>query len=246
MAKQTGLGAGFLIGGYDLSGDVGSLSRIASPRAVLDVTPIDKFAFERLLALKDGAIDFLSFFNPSTAHPALSTLPRTDVVATYLHRKSTQGTVTASMVGKQINYDGNREQSGAYTFNINAVANGFGLEWGELLTEGITVHTAADSDASVDDGAATAFGLQAYLNLVAFTGTNITVAIQSSSDNGAGDAFANVSGGVFTQLTGVGSERIQTARNAAIERYLRVATTGTFTSATFAVTYVRNEVTVNF
>ena len=78
------------------------------------------------------------------------------------------------------------------------------------------------------------------------TGTNATFTIQSSSDDGAGDAFAAVTGGAFTQVTGVGWERIQTARALAIERYLRVAVTGTFTSVTFAVIVVRNPVTVNF
>lgn len=249
MAKQTGLGAGFLWDGYDLSGDIGSLSRIASPRTILEDTGIDKEAYERLLAHKDGAIDYLAYFNPSAsqAHPVLSALPRVDAIATYVHKRSTQGTMTASMVSKQINYDPNREQSGALTIPINAVANAYGLEWGELLTPSIaTTHAGASSSASVDDGAATAFGLQAYLHITAFNGTNVTVAIQSSSDNGAGDAFANVTGGVFAAATGIGAQRIQTSRTEAIERYLRVATTGTFTSVTFAVAYVRNLHTVNF
>jgi hypothetical protein len=98
----------------------------------------------------------------------------------------------------------------------------------------------------MDNGAATAFGLQAYLHVTAFTGTNATFAIQSSSDNGAGDAWAAVTGATFTANTGVGWERIQTARDASIERYLRVAATGTFSSVTFAVVVVRNAVTVNF
>lgn len=249
MTKQSGLGAGLLVGGYDISGDIGNLNRIASPRSVLDVTDITQEAFERRLALKDGGIDFTAYFNPATgrAHPVLSALPRTDAGVMYLHRRNTQGTVAACMVGKQINYDGNREQSGAYTLGVSTVANGYGLEWADLLTTGLETHEGADDGASVDDGAGTNFGLQAYLQVLDFDGTDVTVSVQHSSDNGAGDAFADITGAVFTQVTAAPAwERVQTARNASIERYLRVSTTGTFTSVTFAVAYVRNTHTVVF
>jgi hypothetical protein len=246
VAKSTGLGAGLLVGGNDVSGSIGAVQRIASPRSVLELTDITQSAPERALALKDGGIDFTAWFNPATAHPVLAALPRTDTAVTYLHRRATQGTMAASMVGKQVTYDGNRTQDGAYVFTASAVSNAYGLEWGELLSEGVQTRTSTGNTASLDDGAATSFGLQAYLHVTAFTGTNATFTIQSSSDDGAGDAFAAVTGGAFTQVVGVGWERIQTARDASIERYLRVAVTGTFTSVTFAVIVVRNPVTVNF
>jgi hypothetical protein len=248
MAKSTGIGAGMLVGGYDLSGDIGAVSRIASPRTVLDLTAITQESPERALAYKDGAIDFNSYFNPSAgrAHPVLGALPTADTSAMYLHRR-THGAMAACMVAKQVTYDAARAQDGSLIFSTSTVANAYGLEWGDLLSEGVETYTAADSSASLDDGAASSFGLQAYLQVTAFTGTDVTFAIQSSSDNGAGDAFANVTGGVFTQVTAAPDwERIQTARNASIERYLRVAATGTFSSVTFAIAYVRNPYTVNF
>lgn len=248
MAKQHGLGAGLLVGGADLSGDIGAVSRIASPRTVLDLTDITQEAPERALAYKDGAIEFQSWFNPAAgrSHPVLSALPREDTAVTYLHRRATQNAMAASMVAKQITYDGDRQQDGSLTFSTSAQANLYGLEWGNLLSEGVQTFTAADESASVDNAASTAFGLQAYLHIAAFTGTDVTFAVQSSSDNGAGDAWANATGAVFTEATDVGWERVQTARNASIERYLRVAATGTFTSVTFAVVVVRNLATVNF
>jgi hypothetical protein len=249
MTKTHGLGAGLLVGGYDISGDIGSLSRIASPRSVLDVTDITQEAFERRLALKDGGIDFSAYFNPATdrAHPVLSALPRTDAGVMYLHRRNTQGVMTACMVGKQLNYDPNRQQDGSLLFGVSTVANGFGLEWADLLSDGLSTHTEADEDPSVDDGAGTAFGLQAYLQVIDFDGTDVTVAVQHSSDNGSTDAFADITGAVFTQVTAAPAwERVQTARDASIERYLRVATTGTFNSVTFAVAVVRNTHTVVF
>jgi len=105
---------------------------------------------------------------------------------------------------------------------------------------------AADESASVDYGASSAFGLQAYLHILDFTGTDVDISVQSSSDNGAVDTWADITGAVFTTATGTGWERVQTARNATIERYLRVAATGTFSSVTFAVIVVRNPVTVIF
>lgn len=248
MAKQTGIGAGFFVGGNDLSGDIGAVSRIASPRTVLDLTAITQEAPERALALKDGAIDFNSYFNPTAgrAHPVLSALPRTDTSVIYLHRRA-QGSMAACLVAEQLTYDGNRTQDGGYGFTVASVSNGYGLEWGKVLSEGVQTWTGAAQSASVDDVAGTAFGLQAYLSVSAFTGTNVTFSIQSSSDNGAGDAFAAVTGATFTAVTAAPAwERLQTTRALSIERYLRVAATGTFSSVTFTVAYVRNTYTVNF
>jgi hypothetical protein len=87
--------------------------------------------------------------------------------------------------------------------------------------------------------------LQAYLQVFSFTGTSVTVKIQESSDNAVGDAFADVVGGTFTAATGRTAERIATAA-INVERYLRVVTTGTFSSAVFAVTAIRNDTSVVF
>src|ERR1044071_9409114 len=127
MSKKTGLGAGFLVGGTDVSGDIQSATRIASPRSVLDLTDITQEAPERALAFKDGAIDWSSFFNPARAHPVLSALPRDDTGVMYLHRRTVQGTMAACMVAKQVTYDGNRNQDGSLLFASSAVANQYGL-----------------------------------------------------------------------------------------------------------------------
>ncbi|MGH3587159.1 MAG: hypothetical protein ACRDQ0_12630, partial [Pseudonocardia sp.] len=100
---------------------------------------------------------------------------------------------------------------------------------------------------SVDLGTASpgAFGLQAWLHVFSFTGTSCTVKIQESSDDAAGDAFADVTGGAFAAASAVGAQRIATgAIN--VERYLRIVTTGTFSECTFAVTACRNETAVQF
>ncbi|WP_372352624.1 hypothetical protein [Streptomyces sp. KL116D] len=90
------------------------------------------------------------------------------------------------------------------------------------------------------------FGLQAYLHVFAFTGTSVTVKLQESSDNGVGDPWADVTGGAFTAATAIGAQRIETARGLTVKRYLRAVSTGTFTSATFAVSVNRNDVATIF
>lgn len=248
MAKQSGLGDNLYVAGYDLSGDIGSLSRIAGGNTPLDVTAINKSAFERLGGLRDGGIDFVSYFNDATgaATDRLKTLPTTDVILTY-GRGTTLGNPGACLVSKQINYDGARGNDGSLTFTTNAVANGYGIEWGRQMTAGKRTDTSATNGTSVDFGTgSTSFGLQAYLHVFEFSGTSVTVKLQESSDNGSGDAFADVTGGGFTAATGVTSQRIATSSSQTIERYLRVVTTGTFTNAVFSVVVIRNDTAVTF
>jgi hypothetical protein len=250
MAKQSGLGDGLLVHGVDLSGDIGSLGRIGGGPAPLDLTPINKSAMERLGGLKDGSLEFSSWFNPAAgaSHETLGALPTSDVILTYL-RGTGLGSPAACLNGKQANYDGTRGNDGSFSFAVQALGNQYGLEWGEQVTPGIRTDTGATNGASVDFGAAGSFGLQAYLHVTAFTGTDVTIKLQQSSDDGGTDAFADVTGGGFTAVTsGPTSQRIQTARDQAVERYLRVVTTtsGGFTSVSFLVVVAVNLTSVVF
>jgi hypothetical protein len=248
MSKATGLGAGLFVNGVDLSGDTGNVSAIGSSRPTQNVTGIDKSAIERIQLRKNGRIDWGAHWNPTGAHPTLSALPMTDVPVTYVHRQAL-GAPAACMVGKQINYDGNRSAEGEFNLSVLAQSNGYGLEWGELLTAGKHTEAGVDAGTGVDFGASTAFGLQAYLHVFAFTGTDATINLQSSSDDAVGDPYAPVTGAAFAQITGApGSQRLQTARDATIERWLRwnITTSGGFSNLVFAVMVVKNEQEVLF
>lgn len=248
MSKQSGLGDNLYVAGYDVSGDISSLGAIGGGPAAMDVTGIDKSAFERIGGLRDGRLEWVSWFNPATdrAHDRFSALPTSDVLVTYC-RGTALGSPAASMIGKQIDYSGTRADDGALSFAVQAQANGYGLEWCTQLTAGKRTDTAATNGTGVDFGTgSTAFGLQAYLHVFAFTGTSVTVKLQESSDNGAGDAWADVTGGGFTAATGVTSQRIETARGQTVERYLRAVTTGTFSNAVFAVSVCRNDTSTIF
>lgn len=245
MAKQSGLGDAFWLDGYDLSGDIGSLKKISGGPKPWEATGIDKSAVERIGVTRDGAMDFTAFFNPATAqaHPRLSSLPTTDVTATYA-RGTVLGNPAVCLIGRQINYDPKRGADGSLTFDVSAQADGYGLEWGVQLTAGKRTDTTATNGTAVDlTTVSTAFGWQAYLHVFAITGTSVTVTLQDSADN---SSFTNLAGGAFTAAAAVGSQRLAGGATDTVRRYVRAITSGTFTSATFAVVFVRNATAVSF
>ena len=240
MAKSSGLGDNFYIGGYDLSGDVGSLGTISNSVATLETTGINKSAMERLTGQRNGTIEFTSFFNDAALqeHVALKSLPTTDRIATYA-RGTTLGNQAACMVCKQINYDGTRAADGAFTFNVQALSNAYGIEWGNLLTAGVATATGAGNQTSIDTGGSLSFGAQIYLQVFAFSGTDATVKVQDSADNAA---FATIQ--FMTQTTTApGAERIALSNTSTVRRYVRAAidTAGGFSSLSFAVVIVKND-----
>lgn len=248
MAKAGALGARFAVGTGLISGDIGSVSQISCPHNIFDVTGIDKEARETVTTVRDGMINFEPFFNDAAgaAHAVLSALPTTDVLTTFAVANSI-GSAAACLQGKQVNYDGTRPADGSITFSTNTVGNSFGLEWGRVSSAGVTTSTGAENLASYDWGTgSTSFGLQAYLHVFAFTGTSCTITIEESSDDGGGDAFTAVTGGAFTAATGATTERIATANNLTVERYLRLALTGTYSNIQFLCVINRNQTSTGF
>jgi hypothetical protein len=248
MAKSSGLGARFFAAGVDLSGDIGGLSAIGKSRPTKNVTGIDKDGIERIHLRKNGRVEYAAHWNPSGAHVTLSDLPTSDQLVTYCHR-ATLGSTAASMIGKQINYDGTEAADGGLDFTVQAQSNGFGLEWGQLLTAGVEETTGSGSLDGLDYGATidtTEFGLQAYLHVFAFDGTSATVAIQDSDDDADTDPYGNVTDAVFAAASAVGTQRLQTDRDQTVKRWLRVNVTGTFTELDFAVMVRKNLAEVLF
>lgn len=249
MSKESGLGDNMYVGQYNLSGDTQMVDTISSAHAPFDKTGIDVFAMERIHGLRDGKLSWKSHFNPSAGqqHVALSALPTTDVIGSYFHKPATAGNPAASLVGKQIDYKASRDNKGNIIFAVDVESNLYPTEWGIGLTPGIQTLTGAGSTTGINDAVATTgFGLQAFLHVFAFVGTSATIAIQSSTDNGAGDAYSTLTGCTFTVVTGPTSERIESGRTLSVEKWLRVNVAGTFSSLSFAVNCVRNNATVLF
>lgn len=248
MAKSSGLGDNFAIDQYDLGGDVSQINSITCPMSTQEVPGIKVFAQERIGLLHDGGMQFTSYFNPGNtagaegAHVALSGLPRTDRQVSWFHGSAIGG-IAASLTSKQINYDGNREQGGAFTFACQAQGNAWGLDFGQMLTAFRRVDTTATNGSSLDYGAAAAsvsFGWVAYLHVFGFTGTSVTIALADSANN---SAFTALTGGAFTSVTGRTKQRLASSSpTATVRRYVRVETSGTFSNVDFAVNFVRRPV----
>src|SRR3982751_5999024 len=119
MSKQSGMGDNFYIDGINISNDLTQLQSIGSPRTSAEWTGIDKKAVERVLLKRDGTMSGTSQFDKTVAHTALRSLPRTNRVVSYF-RGTTIGSPVASMMAKEINYDGTREESGLFPFVFTA------------------------------------------------------------------------------------------------------------------------------
>lgn len=247
MPKQTGLGDNAYVDGTNVSGDTQSLSRIGGGPAPLEFTDITQSAYARQGGLRTGEINWVSYLDKQTnqAHLKLRGLPTADVTVSYF-RGTAIGSPAASMVAKQIGYDPTRDAAGNLTFAVNSMSNAYGLEWGEQLTAGVRTDTTATNGTGLDFGAvSTLFGWQAYLHVFSVTGTSVTVTLQDSADN---VSFANLTGGAFTAVVGAssGGQRLQGGSTATVRRYVRAITTGTFSNAQFAVSFVRNITAVTF
>lgn len=252
MAKRTGLAQGLWVAGVDISGDVGSIDTASGGNSPLDVTGIDKSAFEKLGGKRDGNLEYTAFFNDATGQAHLLLRPNAftgilDWNCSWI-MGSTQGEEAFCLVAREVDYAPTRGEDGSLTIKVAMPSNGYGAEWGRLLTAGKRTDSTATApatglDLNADGGASTAFGWQAWLHVFAFTGTSVTVTIQDSADN---SSFANLTGGAFTAATAVGSQRLEGGRTATVRRYVKVNTTGTFSNAVFGVVFTRNQTAVAF
>ncbi len=203
--------------------------------AVLDMTDITESAMDRKGGERDGGIAWNSFFDSAAgkAHAALSPAGSGDEIATYF-RGTAIGNPAASCNGKQPDYDPNRGADGSLILGVSVVASGFGLEWGDQLTPGRRVDsaaTAAGPGNSFDTGGSLAFGAQMYVHLFAFAGTSVTIKVQDTTA-----ALTSAPQAV----------RVAIPNTTTVRRYLAVGTVGTFSNADFAVQVVKNATSVVF
>lgn len=244
MPRETAVGDGFYVQGYVLSGDVRAVNRIGGGPSLLDMTSLAAAGMERLAGRFDGEISWRVMFNTDAgrSHAVLSALPTTDVIVSYRHGGSVGGPA-AGLVAKQVDYPWEAGDDGSLLATIQAVlATGYHLEWLEQLTPGKTVHASATNGTSIDGGATgtpTNFGASAYLHSFSLGSGTANVVVQDSADN---TSFATVPGLAFTAITGAGrtAERVITSPTQQIRRYVRVASTGTFTNLDFWCAFIRH------
>lgn len=238
MGKQSGIGARFLVGGSDVSGDISAIDSINGGIALLDDTDITQAAHSRLGGLRDGSISFSSFFDAASAHPVLGALPRADTIMSALVPPMAIGSPAACLNARQLNYDPSRGADGALMAKVDGQGDGFALEWGLALTPGPRTDTAATAGTHLDNGASTAFGGQAYLQVAAFAGTDVEIHVEHSADDVTYTSLMT-----FTEVTaGPLAQRLAVSNTTTVDRYVKAVTTttGGFTSVTFAIIFMRN------
>jgi hypothetical protein len=201
MAKEGGLGDLFFVNGYDLSGDVNSVDQIGGGPNLGDVTGINGSANERIGLQRSGTIQFTNLYNinANAEHAVLSALPLTDVMNCYFHGAAI-GNPAACLLGKQLNYDPTRDNTGMLTEKVETDSNGFGLEWAIQHTVG------KRSDTTGTTG--TAFDASAGATTPSFPATTVPVTNTSPMPVSvviSGGTISNVSVNGVTAGTGDGT-----------------------------------------
>lgn len=134
MSKENGLGWSTASvddsGGSvrDIKNDFTSL-QFATPRAVQDVTGVDKSAYERLLLLADFSVTFSGVFNDATnmSHDVFKTVPSTSVARTVTLTVSGQTLANECLF---TDYPLTRSAAGELTFSVPGVlSNGAVPTW---------------------------------------------------------------------------------------------------------------------
>lgn len=136
MAKESGLGMALIVDdagavARTISNDMTALNW-ATPRAVQDVTGLDKSAMERLLLLADMTVEPTGVFNDATnmGHDVFKTVPSTSVPRT----------TTIQISGQELeaeilytDYALERSESGELTYSAPGVlADGTVPTWGTV------------------------------------------------------------------------------------------------------------------
>lgn len=220
-SKQSGLGDHFAYGGYLIGGDIQQASMHGGNKPI-DVTDITQYAHSRLGGQRDGEIELTAFFDnaisPGMEHAAFSPLSRSDIIASYLRGQAIGNPILCQM-SRQLNYDPTRGEDGSLTEKVTCQSDQYGQEWGVQLTGGPRTDTAATNGSSLNRGAASLWGAQAYLQAIALTGTDVTVTIQHAPDNATWSTLL-----AFTQVISANGNLPPSAQRIATPSYAFTAT----------------------
>lgn len=237
MVKTAGLSDSFFVNGYDLSGDVGAIQQMGATIGEMNATGLNKLAMERLQLLGDSTINWNCFFTGDTsdsgnvhAHERLRTLSNT-ALCTYFNG-TTPGNLAVGHDCKQFSYEPTRDADGKLLVAVASKgASGFGLDVGRIL-DVAAAPTAVGNGTGLDLGASHGWLTTAFhLHVTAFTGTSVTLIIQTDDNSGFSTPTTY---GTFTVVSGRTYQRLAVA--SAPEQYIRWrASAGTFTAVSFAV-----------
>lgn len=241
MAKRSGLGQAFFVGGYDLSGDVAAVNSAATPRGVLDNKQgVNASAHERVLTHATGMLEWGLHFEDAAGqeHLVLRSLPTTNRVVCW-HMGTALGDAVFALQGKQINYDWTRGADGDLSGSVSVEGDAVPGEWAEALTAGADTHASADENTGIDGGAqSTAGGVGLLHHLGRASGTPVYI-IEDSSDSTDGTDGSWATLLTFDMTAGATPAAERKTVTGTVEQWVRASTTGTFTDAEFAMAFRR-------
>lgn len=239
MAKVSGLGVRLYAAGYDLSADVNVVDSIGYTQQLLDVTTLDLAAKARIAGLSDSALTVNGWFEKTGDHAAYTSntgkLPTADqIVFTQLGVEL--GDPFAGLTAAESAYVVTRASGGALatTATYSGTA-GQQAEWGVTMTASKTTNASAASGTGVDNAASSANGCVAYLEAMSLVSGTCVVKIQHSTDNATWVDLIT-----FTSVTAANAPfAVRATASGTINRYLRVNTSGTFSTIVFVAGVAR-------
>lgn len=154
-----------------------------------------------------------------------------DHYLTKLFGANAEGSVAYDSVVRVSGQPRSAQGGGAVLLNFDSVASESHVRG---LVLGHVTSTGAEDRTGRNQGVTTAPQVYAVtFRVLSFTGTDITLTVEESSNDGGGDAYATIAGLTDT-FTAIGKSRKTTA--ATTEAWKRLAITGTFSSALVLVT----------
>jgi len=232
MAFVHGKSAAFLIDEFDLSAFFNSAD-VALTAETAETTTFGDGSKKYIAGLRDATVSLAGLFDGSANavdEVLQAALGAAAIISVCPAGVSAIGNRAEMADALATSYGVSATVADAVQVSAEAQVTG-GVLQGVVLAD-LSARTGAGQTAALDNAASTANGAKAFLHLTAFSGTDITIKVQDSADN---LAWADLI--TFTLASGVTSESV--SASGTVDRYLRVDISGTFSSATFAVTVAR-------
>ena len=235
MSKQPANAIRVYLDEFDVSGVLNSTNLAVQPNTPA-VTSFSDTGPRRVLGPYDYDTSHLGFFEGDSGlydenmHALLSATG--EHYLTQLFEGATENTIAYDSLIHVTGQPRSAQFEGAVLLNFDG-AGQKGLTRGLVL--GAVTTTGAENRTGRNQGTTASGTTYAVVfRVLTFSGTNITLKIQESSDDGSGDAYGDVSGLTSGALSAVGVVRATTT--SATEAWKRLNISGTFTSCLILVT----------
>ena len=235
MAKVSNTLTRIYVDKYDFSGILNSFT-IGKTQETPEVACFGDGGPRRLVGNYDASVSLMGFFEPTTLindAVQFGLLDDTDHLVCVCPGAFAAGSVAYEDVIAMTSRPMSAATGGAVMANVEGAGRNASYR-GTVLFNAIS--TGAQVTSGINFGASTTpTVLVATFRLLAFTGTSVTMTIEESSDDGAVDTYALISGMTSGVLSAANAVRVTTS--ATTEAWKRLRLAGTYTSATVMVTF---------